>query len=128
MTQMIEIKELLQKHKLPPNSLENTDLKVEELERIFDDHVNHTPDLEIVGDLVTRQLRRVGQVHSLRYRVKEPEHLVAKVVRKRLENPDRVICYENYKDRITDLIGLRVLHLFKEDCNSSMITSIPLGN
>ena len=115
MAQMIEINEIIQKHKLPPDSLEITTLKVEELTRIFDDHASRTHDLETVGDLVTSQLRRVSQVHSPRYRVKEPEHLVAKIIRKRIESPKCIISFEDYRDQITDLIGIRVLHLFKED-------------
>ena len=112
---MIKIEELLKKHNLPPDSLDTTTIQAEDLEAIFDDHKSHIPDLERVGDFVAGQLRRISQVHSLRYRVKDHEHLLAKIVRKRLEQPNRVITVENYTAEITDLVGVRVLHLFKED-------------
>ena len=115
---MIQIAELLKKYNLPANSLETTNLRAEDLVDIHKDQVSRTPDLERVGDFVTGQLRRVSQVHSLRYRVKDPEHLVAKIIRKRIEQSDRNINIGNYTDEITDLIGVRVLHLFKEDWES----------
>jgi ppGpp synthetase/RelA/SpoT-type nucleotidyltranferase len=49
------------------------------------------------------------------YRVKEPEHLVEKIIRRALgERTLRVSVY-NYLDAIDDLIGFRALHLFKDD-------------
>ena len=38
-----------------------------------------------------------------------------KIIRKRTENPLRVITIENYESEIMDLAGVRVLHLFKDD-------------
>lgn len=56
-----------------------------------------------------------SRVHSVRYRIKNPEHLIEKIIRKRIENNERIIDFKNYKDEITDLIGVRVLHLFKSE-------------
>lgn len=47
--------------------------------------------------------------------VKEPDHRIAKIIRKTLERPHVGITAENFASRITDLLGLRILHLFKED-------------
>lgn len=65
----------------------------------------------------SEQLQQCPYVHSLRYRIKDTEHLIEKVIRK---NPDcmrsgDMITASNYKDKITDLMGLRILLLFKED-------------
>jgi ppGpp synthetase/RelA/SpoT-type nucleotidyltranferase len=57
----------------------------------------------------------VPAVHSLKVRVKDPASLVAKVIRKRLADADRVITPDNYATEITDLIGIRAMHLFKDD-------------
>lgn len=86
-----------------------------ELLAIADDYNRSMPDLETVGRYVVDIILKNKIVHSINYRLKDPDHLLAKIVRKRLESPDNDIGIENYKDRITDLIGIRALHLFKED-------------
>ena len=56
-------------------------------------------------------------IHSYRYRTKEPEHLLEKVIRKRKENPDKFahLDHTNYYKYMTDLIGIRVFFLYRED-------------
>ena len=56
-------------------------------------------------------------MHSVRWRIKDVEHLLAKIIRKRIDGNKKYddICVENYSDVITDLIGIRALHLFKTD-------------
>jgi ppGpp synthetase/RelA/SpoT-type nucleotidyltranferase len=52
--------------------------------------------------------------------VKDPEHLIVKIIRK---TSDRKIKYgedfqfnvDNYKEEVSDLIGVRAIHIFKED-------------
>jgi ppGpp synthetase/RelA/SpoT-type nucleotidyltranferase len=59
------------------------------------------------------QLR--SQIHSLRWRVKDPSHLREKLGRKMLEAKQRgkryVASEEDLLVRVTDLAGLRILHL-----------------
>jgi putative GTP pyrophosphokinase len=71
--------------------------------------------LEVAGALIVDHLRQVPSVHSLKLRAKSPEHLAEKVIRKRLEKPEIEITADNYTTHITDLIGVRALHLFKGD-------------
>ena len=47
--------------------------------------------------------------------MKKPEHLIEKIIRKGKKYVDRGISVETYKKIVTDLIGIRVLHLFKDD-------------
>lgn len=56
-------------------------------------------------------------VHSLHSRVKDPEHLMAKAVRRRRENfkKYRGMDVSNYERFFTDLAGVRCLLLFKAD-------------
>jgi putative GTP pyrophosphokinase len=54
-------------------------------------------------------------VHSVRYRVKDPEHLIEKIIRKVAEDPKRKIDLSNYEQEITDLVGVRAIHLFKSN-------------
>lgn len=56
-------------------------------------------------------------IHSYRYRTKAPDHLLEKIVRKRKENPDKFahLDHTNFHKYITDLIGIRVFFLYRED-------------
>lgn len=54
-------------------------------------------------------------IHSVRYRVKDPTHLHTKIIRKKVDKPEREITLVTYESEITDLAGIRVLHLFKSD-------------
>lgn len=56
-------------------------------------------------------------VHSLRGRVKEPDHLIEKIVRNINDKPDKYdgINADNYNKLITDLIGIRIIILDKRD-------------
>jgi ppGpp synthetase/RelA/SpoT-type nucleotidyltranferase len=62
-------------------------------------------------------IQKIPEVHSVRWRVKSTDHLLEKIVRKRLAGSSKYIDLnpQNYNQTISDLIGLRALHLFKED-------------
>jgi putative GTP pyrophosphokinase len=86
----------------------------EELAAIYDDHKSRTENLATNADYIANVLRRLPNVHTVRVRIKKPEHLVTKILRKRVE-ARREINFANYRSEITDLIGLRALHLYKEE-------------
>lgn len=111
----IDFDELLAQHNLPDDAMVQSGMSQQGLQEICDDHVEHTPELEALGQLLASELQRVPKVHSLKYRVKDPRHLVVKIIRKRLSGFLPQITVQNYKDEITDLLGIRVLHLFKDD-------------
>ena len=56
-------------------------------------------------------------IHSYRYRTKEPGHLLEKIIRKRKENLDKFahLDHTNFHKYMTDLIGIRVFFLYRED-------------
>lgn len=90
----------------------------DELQAIMQDHIVRTPQLEKTAEYFAQTLQRFENVHSVRWRVKDPEHLAAKIVRRRAKGNKKYsdITVQNYSDIVTDLIGLRALHLFKTDC------------
>ncbi len=92
-------------------------VKWDDLELIGEDYENEIPHLEATAALLANIVQRFGSVHSVRWRVKNKDHLLAKIVRKRAEGNERYknISVENYGEIITDLIGLRAIHLFKSD-------------
>ena len=56
-------------------------------------------------------------IHSYRYRTKDVWHLLEKVVRKKKENPRMfgALDHTNFYKYVTDLIGIRVFFLYRED-------------
>ena len=71
------------------------------------------PTLQTVANGFSALLQTLDGVHSTRVRLKDPDHLLEKIVRKRADKRD--ITIRNYRTEITDLIGARALHLFKTD-------------
>lgn len=94
------------------------DISWELLKAIGADHETQTDQLSDTAALYARTMQRFHKVHSVRWRVKSPEHLMQKIVRKRAEKNERYadISIDNYFEVVSDLVGLRALHLFKEDC------------
>ncbi|MBB2148925.1 RelA/SpoT domain-containing protein [Pedobacter gandavensis] len=85
----------------------------EELEKIYNSHVKQTPELEKACVSIANSLMSNKNVHSVRYRVKDSIGLISKIIRKRIANPDRIINHDNYIDEVTDLMGVRAIHLMK---------------
>ena len=56
-------------------------------------------------------------IHSYRYRTKDVWHLLEKVVRKKKEDPEKfgLLDHTNFYKYVTDLIGIRVFFLYRED-------------
>ena len=107
--------DFLQRIVLSAEQVEEARLKIPDLLKIFEHHEASKDELLRAGENIQSTLRTVQSVHSTRVRVKTPVSLVRKIVRKHTEDPKRDITLENYRDDVRDLIGLRALHLFKED-------------
>ncbi|MEZ9187678.1 RelA/SpoT domain-containing protein, partial [Vibrio splendidus] len=88
-----------------------------ELDEIAAEFEKLKPRLEQVATGIVGMLQKHNSVHSVRWRVKDTNHLLAKIVRKRAEGKTKYIelTKDTYSDVITDLVGVRVLHLFKAD-------------
>ncbi|MDF2841429.1 MAG: RelA/SpoT protein [Clostridia bacterium] len=101
------------------------------LNEIYLDFNKYRHQYETQADYIADTLRTHGKIHSVKSRVKDPEHLIVKAIRK---TSDRKIKYgedfqfniNNYKEEVTDLIGVRAIHIFKEDWEDihNFITSI----
>ncbi|MDQ3818409.1 MAG: GTP pyrophosphokinase [Acidobacteriota bacterium] len=114
---LIDAATFFKKYNVQEDALEKTGLEWASLEAVHVNHTNDIPNLQPIANYIAESLRQVKEVHSLRIRIKDPEHLVEKIIRKKLDDPALVITPHNYKEHITDLIGVRALHLFKEDWN-----------
>ena len=91
----------------------STGIAWDDLDAIYDHHAGCKPELSKAYHYVVSCLEDLPDVHSIRHRIKSPIGLVAKIIRKKLKDPSRVIDLSTYRTEITDLIGIRALHLFK---------------
>ena len=117
---MISKKQFLDTYKVNESELEELNIDWQDLKAIHDDFIECKKSYETQADLIANILRGQPKLHSVKTRIKDMRHLIEKVIRK---TPDRRKKYgedfkftaENYKNEITDLLGIRVIHIFKED-------------
>jgi ppGpp synthetase/RelA/SpoT-type nucleotidyltranferase len=90
------------------------------LNDIYLDYDSYRNNYESQADFIATTLRTHKKIHSVKSRVKEPERLIEKIIRKTASRkekygPEFQFSTENYKEEINDLIGVRAIHIFKED-------------
>lgn len=108
-------KNLIGEHNITEETFNSTGLTWQELEEIHDDFITRIPELTDLAQMIANSLQKQRGVHSVRYRVKDAEHLISKIIRKRIEDPKRIITISNYLQQVSDLVGVRALHLFKSN-------------
>ena len=107
-------------YKIDEKELEELEIDWHDLEAIYEDFNKYRQSYETQVDLIANILRAQSKVHSVKTRVKDARHLIEKVIRKTPERrkkygKDFKFTVDNYKNEITDLLGIRVIHIFKED-------------
>ncbi|MGL5902475.1 MAG: RelA/SpoT domain-containing protein, partial [Cetobacterium sp.] len=107
--------DFLKKYGIDEEKFENTGLVWEELIKIYLDFETKEKDYKKEAKEILDKLNNFNGVSAVRYRVKDKEHLIEKIIRKRISDKNRVITLENYEKEITDLVGFRVTHIFKDD-------------
>ncbi|ENX33383.1 hypothetical protein F889_02933, partial [Acinetobacter colistiniresistens] len=119
---MIDIQDYFKDSKdLSDSELIKADITAEELIKIYYDYMASLKELEAEGIYLSNRLQFCDHINSVRWRTKDPVHLLTKIVRKRKEAREKKdstskylsINENNYKKIITDLIGLRAIYLFK---------------
>jgi putative GTP pyrophosphokinase len=85
------------------------------LQAIARHHIDASPELNTTASYITERLRAIPAVHSLKVRIKQPEHLIEKIIRKKANGSAKGIDVTSYQECVTDLIGIRALHLFKDE-------------
>ncbi|MCC8126875.1 MAG: hypothetical protein LIO92_05700 [Clostridiales bacterium] len=117
--QEFDLRRIQETMNISDKSIAGCPISEEELRKIYYDYREFVPQLEklrieILGSL-TEKL--TGKVHSIRSRVKEPDHLIGKIIRGVYRNPAKYhqISADNYRKMITDLIGMRIIILDKRD-------------
>lgn len=117
---MINREEFLKQYNMDEACFEKARIPWKELAAIYEDYLSIEEELRRIGkEFVNDYLYDIEKagIHSYRYRTKNPGHLLEKIIRKRNEHPERfaAIDHTNYYKYITDLIGIRVFFLYRED-------------
>ena len=112
--------EFFSTYNISEQDLIDASISWEELLKIEEEYKKIEHDLHDIGkDFIDEYLYEIEQagIHSYRYRTKAPDHLMEKIVRKRKENKEKFskLDHTNYYKFITDLIGIRVFFLYRED-------------
>jgi len=114
-TSELDRNQLLKQHNITKEEFVKANLDWALLDQIRAHHRQSLPDLQPIANYLSQRLQHAPGVHSLKVRVKKTEHLIAKIIRKKIDQGDQEFTVDSYPKHITDLIGLRALHLFKTD-------------
>ena len=112
--------EFLSTYNLTETDLLEAKITWEELEMIEAEYQKIEKLMHDLGkDFIDEYLYEIEQagIHSYRYRTKEPGHLLEKIIRKRKESMEKYgqLDHTNFYKYVTDLIGIRVFFLYRED-------------
>lgn len=116
------IEQLTQEQFIANNNISTEDweaarIQWEDLLAIGLDHARNFGALSQTAVYIGNLIQKYDRVHSVRWRVKDEQHLMEKIVRKRAANEVKYeeVSVHNYHEIVTDLVGVRALHLFKDD-------------
>lgn len=117
--------------------MENLKEKHSEIVSVFEDEIENFEYFlhKVKAFFESRRFRK--DVHSIRYRIKDIDHLLEKIERKNQEDETAIesrkkgpITPSNIFTRITDLAGIRVLHLHSsqfENIHNALIEKVNEG-
>ena len=119
MIKTLEKEKLIERYPDLEKQLEKYKINFENLQNIHSDYVKYRNSYESQADFIANILRSQSMVHSVKSRIKDPIRLIEKIIRKTADRKSRYgedfqFDVDNYKNEITDLIGIRVIHIFKE--------------
>jgi len=113
----------LEKFNLSEEVLINNEIEWNSLNDIYVDYNDYKDTYETQAEFIASTLRTHYKVHSVKTRIKDSGHLVEKIIRKTSDRKEKLgkdfqFSIHNYKEQINDLIGIRAIHIFKQDWES----------
>jgi GTP pyrophosphokinase len=117
MNETIDKLSFLEKYHLDSTFLESG-YQWEEVVDMVGDYIQREDSIKEAGNELFNKMLSLTEIAYIKKRTKHFEHLAEKVIRKAFENKRanvKRISVNDYLERITDLIGLRLIHVFKED-------------
>ena len=118
--EVFNLEKLKSDFNLPDNVICASGLSADDLEKIYYDYYGRLGDLEkCKNDFISEYILGAKNIrlHSHGSRVKDPYHLLEKIIRKKHNNFEKyeAMQTDDYFKYITDLIGCRILLVYKED-------------
>ena len=120
MERILKLEEVLQKYPSTENIIDENNIDLEELEEIYIDYINSRNSYENQAEFIANILRGNRNIHTVKSRIKESDRLVEKIIRKTVDRKNKYgnnfqFTIDNYKEEINDIIGVRVMHIFKDE-------------
>lgn len=117
---MKEKGEFLREYRITEEEFKAADISWKMLSDIYEYYAERKDKLAEVREELSNELfenPREISLHSVYWRIKEPEHLIAKIIRKKNSNyrKYRLIDKSNYWKIVRDLLGFRGLIIFREE-------------
>ena len=112
-----EKRKFLSKYGIDTLTFEQSCIDWSTLESICQSYSSFQDSLQRIVKKYSRAVETFESVHSVSGRVKDVEHLCEKIIRNNQGHiqKGRSINVENYCEYIRDLVGIRILHLYKDD-------------
>lgn len=119
MKKSFNIDEVLLKFPHSKEIIPKNDINIDVLKEIYEDYIEYKNSYEDQAEFIANILRSQKMVHSVKSRIKDPDRLIEKVIRKTEDRKSKYgnkfqFTVDNYKNEITDLIGIRIIHIFKD--------------
>ena len=117
--QPFDLEILKQKFYVTEDAVEATGMSVEDLETLYNDYLGRIENIDGIRQQFVSEylLKPVEGIHSVSSRTKDPYHLIEKIIRKKSNNNQKYseLDVTNYHKFVTDLIGVRILMVYKAD-------------
>ncbi|SHI98623.1 ppGpp synthetase catalytic domain-containing protein (RelA/SpoT-type nucleotidyltranferase) [Clostridium cavendishii DSM 21758] len=120
MDKKFNLQGFLKKYPFESGEISENNISVEALDAIYADFLKVRDNYETQAEFISTILRTHPKIHSVKSRVKNPERLIEKIIRKTSDRKEKYgedfkFSVDNYKEEINDLIGIRAIHIFKEE-------------
>ncbi|WP_066873823.1 RelA/SpoT domain-containing protein [Clostridium mediterraneense] len=119
MKEYFNIEKFLDKYPNLEKNIQDDNIDIYKLEQIYMDYIKYKSSYETQADFIANILRYNSEVHSVKSRIKDNYGLIEKIIRKTKDRREKYgqnfeFTVDNYKNEINDLIGIRVIHIFKD--------------
>lgn len=116
----VERDEFLKEYQISLDDFRSAMIPWDDLLAIKQDFISNEKKYQKAIDKCDSVLSKCSQIHSKNPRIKNPEHLVEKIIRKNPEFMSKKrgggsITIDNYENKIRDLVGFRIVLLYKDD-------------
>ena len=114
-----DLQRIQKEFNIPQRKIKGCGLSELDLKEIYEDFQKSIPYLEDIRTKILSDLNSelTDKIHSVRGRIKKPDHLIEKIIRNKCEKPKKydIMNIGNYNKIVTDLIGFRIIILDKKD-------------